>query len=141
MQILSVAFGGTLEQHIDSGAHTNPGILADHRFVRHAVSVDPFSRLASAFGDEVVRPVSSAHHQRIDRVGEGLRIVARAADSTIEAIEGESAPVLGVQWHPEDPSADIEPLRRLLAALEPGSVDRSAPVLSAQSARRHALVA
>jgi putative glutamine amidotransferase len=46
--------------------------------------------------------VNSLHHQVIDRLGDGVRAVARNDDGQIEAIEIESAPaVLGVQWHPE----------------------------------------
>ena len=45
------------------------------------------------------------------RVGEGLQVSAYAPDGTIEAIETIDAPVIGVQWHPEDPAADISQLR------------------------------
>ena len=44
--------------------------------------------------------VNSFHHQAVDQVGEGLRVVARASDGTIEGIEGDGFTV-GVQWHAE----------------------------------------
>ena len=52
------------------------------------------------------------------RAGEGLQVSAYAPDGTIEAIETIDAPVLGVQWHPEDPAADISQLRALLGHLD-----------------------
>lgn len=45
--------------------------------------------------------VNSYHHQAIGRLGAGLRTTARAADGTIEAVEHDTLPILGVQWHPE----------------------------------------
>jgi putative glutamine amidotransferase len=91
-QLLNVASGGTLHQHIDG-----------HRMVDHAVAVAPASRLA-ALGLE--RPVGhSVHHQSIDRVGDGLVVTARADDGTVEGVELPNRWVLGVQWHPEDTAA------------------------------------
>ena len=53
--------------------------------------------------------VHSFHHQAIDRVADGLTVVATAADGTIEAVELQGARwVVGVQWHPED-TADADP--------------------------------
>ena len=78
-------------------------------------------------GSELV--ISSAHHQRIARLAEGLRVSAQAPDLTVEAIESLDAPVLGVQWHPEDPAADISQLRALLAHLDA----RRAPRLESAS--------
>ena len=61
--------------------------------------------------------VRSAHHQAVGRVGEGLRVVARTADGGIEAVEHETAPITGVQWHPEDRGADRTQLPLLLSLL------------------------
>ena len=89
-QVLNVALGGSLLQHID-----------DHRFVHHDVELEPGCRAALAIGH--TRPVGhSVHHQAIDRVGDGLVVTGRAADGTIEAVELPGAWVVGVQWHPED---------------------------------------
>jgi putative glutamine amidotransferase len=70
-------------------------------FSKHPVSVDQGSRLHAVVGDTL--EVSSHHHQGYGRLGEGLDVVARADDGTIEALEaGGHAFALGVLWHPED---------------------------------------
>lgn len=93
-QMLNVALGGTLIQHIDNAA--------DHRAVMHTVRLVPGSRIAAAMG--TLEPdVHSVHHQAVDRVGDGLIVTSTAADGTIESVEHQSATwVVGVQWHPED---------------------------------------
>lgn len=59
------------------------------------------SSLAKSFSESEI-PVNSIHHQAVDQLGKGLRIVARSEyDDTVEAIEHETLPVMGVQWHPE----------------------------------------
>jgi putative glutamine amidotransferase len=96
IQVLNVAMGGTLVQHVDEHMRTD-------RYNQdvHSVEIDPASRLATIVGTETLG-VNSMHHQVIDRLGEGVRVVARNHDGHIEAIEIETAPaVLGVQWHPE----------------------------------------
>ena len=117
------ALGGTLEQHIEGahGTHTNNRILSDHRFIRHSVRVGGGTNLECALAPVLTDSeliISSAHHQRVARVGEGLQVSAYAPDGTIEAIETIDAPVIGVQWHPEDPAADISQLRALLGHLD-----------------------
>ncbi len=123
MQIINTAFGGTLEQHIDGadGTHTNPTILSDHRFIRHSVRVETDSHLERALTPVLTNSeliISSAHHQRVARLAEGLQVSAYAPDGTIEAIESIDAPIIGVQWHPEDPAADISQLHALLGHLD-----------------------
>ena len=130
-QIMSVALGGTLEQHLDdeAGLHRTAGVPADLSMADHLVAIDPASRLAGVLGTRVV--VRSSHHQAIGRLGAGLRVVARAADGAIEAVEHVEAPITGVQWHPEDPGADRAQLPALLArlrleALSAGRASRAA---------------
>jgi len=99
LQIMNVALGGTLAQHIEV-----PG----HRGEFHEVELVPGCRTAHAMG--TVRPprCHSFHHQAIDRLGRDLRVVGSHADGTIEAVETTGAAwVVGVQWHPED-NADTE---------------------------------
>ncbi|GAA1972116.1 gamma-glutamyl-gamma-aminobutyrate hydrolase family protein [Nocardioides panacihumi] len=93
MQIVNIALGGTLVQHLAAGD-------VEHRGAVHEVSVTPGSRLRDVTRRERIA-VSSYHHQAIDRTGVGLTVVARADDGCIEAIEHPSG-LLGVQWHPED---------------------------------------
>jgi putative glutamine amidotransferase len=100
MQLLNVACGGTLIPHLPPTAV--PHQLDDT--VRHMVWIEYGSQLARTIGT-TTGGVTSSHHQAVDRVGDGLRVVARAKDRTIEAIEWstpETKPWLAaVQWHPE----------------------------------------
>ena len=123
MQIINTARGGTLEQHIEGahGTHTNNRILSDHRFIRHSVRVGEGTNLERALAPVLTDSeliISSAHHQRVARLAQGLQVSAQAPDGTIEAIESLDAPVIGVQWHPEDPAADISQLHALLGHLD-----------------------
>jgi putative glutamine amidotransferase len=113
-QLLNVMRGGTLHQHLpevlNSDIHMRRPDTMDG--CTHEVEVFPDSRLAALVGAGS-RTVVSHHHQGIDRLGEGLRVTARATDGVAEAIELAGPGLcLGVQWHPErDGGAD-----RLLAA-------------------------
>jgi putative glutamine amidotransferase len=97
-QVMNVARGGTLIQDIPSEV---PGALV-HRGddAVHEVSVVAGSRLRSIIG--ATAQVASSHHQAVEKLGEGLVVVARSPDGVIEAVElpGERF-VVGVQWHPE----------------------------------------
>ncbi|MGW0825878.1 gamma-glutamyl-gamma-aminobutyrate hydrolase family protein [Streptomyces sp. NPDC002845] len=94
MQLLNVALGGTLVQHLD-GHVTRVGV-----FGRHTVKPVPGTLYARAVPEETSVP--TYHHQAVDRLGEGLRPSAHAEDGTVEALELPSPSwVLGVQWHPE----------------------------------------
>ena len=59
--------------------------------------------------------VNSFHHQAVDQLGEGLRVVARASDGTIEGIEGDGF-VVGVQWHAETMAAHMPLFEALVTA-------------------------
>jgi putative glutamine amidotransferase len=116
-QIINVALGGTLHQHLEDGdLHRNTGVPITEVMSDHEVSLVPGSRLADALGADTAI-VRSAHHQAIDRVGDGLVVVATAPDGGIEAVEHVSAPITGVQWHPEDVQAAADQLPALLASL------------------------
>jgi len=100
MQMLNVACGGTLEQHLDNTdlhRHT-PGVFGDHE-----VRLEPGSLAHRAAGEDTVR-VKSHHHQGVAELGESLTVTGWAAeDDTVEAIELEDKPfALGVLWHPEE---------------------------------------
>ena len=118
IQILNVARGGSLFQHIpdDPGvpAHGEPGVAGGARL--HDVTLEPGSLVADVMGATSVRS-SCHHHQAIDEPGDGLRVVGRAADGIVEALELEGAFVLAVQWHPEDTAADDPAQQRLFDAL------------------------
>jgi putative glutamine amidotransferase len=105
-EVLNVALGGTLVQHI--GDHA----VDAHRFVHHEVRLDPDCRAALAMGTDT--PLChSVHHQAIERLGEGLVVTGRAEDGTIEAVELPDGWVVGVQWHPEDTAAHDGDQQRL----------------------------
>ena len=101
-QILNVARGGDLVQHLPEvvgheGHRPTPGTFAEH-----AVTVADGTRLADLLGGEHA-PVKSHHHQGYGRIGDGLREVAWAEDGTVEALEDPSKRfALGVLWHPEE---------------------------------------
>ncbi|MGW7548163.1 gamma-glutamyl-gamma-aminobutyrate hydrolase family protein [Streptomyces sp. NPDC054770] len=109
MQLLNVALGGTLVQHIDGHAQV-PGV-----FGRHPVKPVPGTRYAETVPEETSVP--TFHHQAVDRLGAGLLVSAHAADGTVEAIElpAERGWVLGVQWHPEM-GEDLRVMRALVTA-------------------------
>ena len=110
MQVMNVAFGGTLHQHLPD----IPGLLEHGVPVADTVSnhdVDPASgsRL-SATTKSGSLSCSSHHHQGVDRLGVDIVATGRSSDGLVEAIErGENDPedvhetwMVGVQWHPED---------------------------------------
>jgi putative glutamine amidotransferase len=103
MQLLNVAFGGTLEQHILAEDGSNPHRKALGSFVgtEHEVQLEPGS-LAERAAGESTHIARCHHHQAVRDLGQGLRVSARAADGLPEAIETtDGSWALGVQWHPE----------------------------------------
>lgn len=110
MQVLNVACGGTLVQHIPDAVpralvhevSSRPDAIA------HDVEVMPGSRLAETFAPgsrpaPARQPVNSRHHQAVKHLGPGLTSVATAPDGVIEAVERPGGRFcVGVQWHPEN---------------------------------------
>jgi putative glutamine amidotransferase len=94
-QVVNVAFGGTLHQHLPDLGQLDP-----HQDLVHDVKVSESSRLFAASRASVLRS-SSSHHQGIDLLGEDLVPVAWAGDGLIEAVERPEGWLLAVQWHPE----------------------------------------
>jgi putative glutamine amidotransferase len=102
-QVLNVARGGTLHQHVPDLA----GDDVEHRQTTpggeptHPVRIARRSRLAGVVGAARL-PVNSFHHQAVDALGSGLTVSARALDGVVEGIEDRSRDLfLGVQWHAE----------------------------------------
>ncbi|MFC3577180.1 gamma-glutamyl-gamma-aminobutyrate hydrolase family protein [Streptomyces yaanensis] len=116
MQLLNVALGGTLVQHITGHAEVL-GV-----FGRHPVKPVPGTLYGAAVPEETSVP--AYHHQAVDRLGEGLVASAYAADGTVEAVELPGAAwVLGVQWHPEM-GEDVRVMRALVRAASAGRTRR-----------------
>jgi len=110
-QIMNVFFGGSLHQHVPDvfdgkngkpavkhgrysyfGAATNPPT--------HTVSILPGTKLARLLGTNDLA-VASHHHQAVNRLAPGFRVSAYSPDGSVEAIESETLPMIGVQFHPE----------------------------------------
>jgi putative glutamine amidotransferase len=95
-QFLNVARGGTLIQHLPDAV----GHEAHAGGTLETYEVED-SKLSTSLGADTV-PGKSYHHQAVKALGENLRVVARAQDGTVEAVEATDRPwMIGVQWHPE----------------------------------------
>jgi putative glutamine amidotransferase len=104
LQIVNVALGGTLIQDLPSetGAEGHD-LIGEYAYLPHStVELEPGCRIAAILGDSL-QGVNSLHHQAVGKLGDGLRVVGRAEDGTVEAIEHEDRdwPMVAVQWHPE----------------------------------------
>jgi putative glutamine amidotransferase len=98
-QILNVYRGGSLHPDI----YEAYGQIPRQRMVlaRKRVTILPSSRLHAVMGLERCR-INALHHQSVDRVGDGLRIVARDKYGIVQGVDCETGTyVIGVQWHPE----------------------------------------
>ena len=105
-QLLNIALGGTLVQHLDSPEHAR----WDHpRIDRcHTVWVTPGSRAEQLYGPET--PTNSLHHQAVGRIGDGVLVTGSTDDGVVEAFEVQDRPeVFAVQWHPEMLSDQVDP--------------------------------
>ena len=94
--------------------HPRPGPRRDDRAAPqppHDVATVEGSRPRKVTGADTLT-VSSYHHQCVDRLGEGLTVTGTAADDVVEAVEHDTADILAVQWHPEDPSRAARPTSR-----------------------------
>ena len=96
-QLINVYFGGTLWQDLPS---ERPGEVKHRGTHLHGVRIEGGSRLARSLGCEEMQ-VNTSHHQAVRDLAPGFRAVAFAPDGVVEAIESETLPVAGVQFHPE----------------------------------------
>jgi len=105
LQMVNVATGGTLHQHVPEHAAFDQSPATLH----HGLRVEADSVLGSIYGTS--HSVNSLHHQTVDKVGNGLRVTARSSDATVEGLEHESLPIVAVQWHPEMlPTRSTDPI-------------------------------
>jgi putative glutamine amidotransferase len=104
MQILNIAFGGTLVQDLagPDGSNIHRRQLGGFEDTENHVALEEGSLAAEAAG-EGLHVAHCHHHQAIDRLGEGLVVSGRAVEDGLpEAIEAADRRwILGVQWHPE----------------------------------------
>ena len=110
MQLLNVACGGTLHQHLPDrfGHHEHLRVRGSFDGADHDVRLAAGSLAVRVAGEER-HATKSHHHQGVDRVGEGLVVSGWSADDLPEALEQPDRRfVLGVQWHPEaDPASPV----------------------------------
>ncbi|MFA5505886.1 MAG: gamma-glutamyl-gamma-aminobutyrate hydrolase family protein [Vulcanimicrobiota bacterium] len=105
MQVLNVAAGGTLVQHLETTEQHFPTEARDNPDLRrkpvHHIDLLGRSVLTTLLKESRLA-VNSLHHQAADQIGSNLRVTAVAEDGTVEALEGPGDFQLGVQFHPED---------------------------------------
>jgi putative glutamine amidotransferase len=103
MQLLNVALGGTIDQHLPESLGSELHRTIAGVFGPHEVRLDPESLVCEAEGAEMVVALSH-HHQGVDRVGDGLRVCGWSVeDDLVEAIElPDKRFAIGVVWHPEE---------------------------------------
>jgi putative glutamine amidotransferase len=103
MQLINVAFGGTLYQDLIADGATSIAHAADiYDGHSHPLTLAPASWLSGLFGGRAESRVNSIHHQGIRKLGQGLVAVAWSDDGVVESIHGTGGSFLaGVQWHPE----------------------------------------
>ena len=117
-QVLNVHLGGTLLPHVPDhfGDQITHGVPA-HNFAKHSVELVGESALAKKLGTTTVE-VFSSHHQAVDIVADSLKVVGRAPDGCIEALDMDDYPwLVAVQWHPEEAAASDPVQQRLFDQL------------------------
>ncbi|QWF78209.1 gamma-glutamyl-gamma-aminobutyrate hydrolase family protein [Amycolatopsis sp. CA-230715] len=119
MEVLNVALGGTLTQHLPETTGDLAHQPARATFGTTTVTLAEGSLAASILGGETKG--RCYHHQAVAALGDGLRAVGWASDGTVEAVELPGPGfALGVQWHPEQDIDDV----RLFAALVAAAKER-----------------
>jgi putative glutamine amidotransferase len=113
MQLINVALGGTLDQHLPDSVGNGIHRAVSGTFGEHHVRLAPDSLACAAAGIEGF-VVWSHHHQGVEQVGDGLRVSGWSVDDDlVEAIElPDRRFALGVVWHPEE-----DPDSKVIAAL------------------------
>jgi gamma-glutamyl-gamma-aminobutyrate hydrolase PuuD len=105
-QLLNIALGGTLVQHLDAPEHAAWDRPRIERC--HTVRVQPGSRAEQLYGASTL--TNSLHHQAVGRRGEGVMVTGVTDDGVVEAFEVQGRPeVFAVQWHPEMLSDQVDP--------------------------------
>jgi putative glutamine amidotransferase len=99
MQLINVAYGGTLIQHLETDVQHAAVNSGNDSF--HSIVLEEDNLLRQIVGRRELE-VNSAHHQAVDKLAPGLRALAHAADGIVEAVQKTDREFfLGVQWHPE----------------------------------------
>jgi len=127
-QMMNVFRGGSLHQYLPEIPRENQlehGKLEEGRYPRHAVALEADSLLAKTVGKTNVL-ANSSHKQAVNKVGRGLRIVAKSPDGIIEATEDPTFPLwIGVQWHPERISDEEDHMKLFKLLVERARLSRT----------------
>ncbi len=124
LQLINVAYGGTLHQHLPEALGTERYKIGGGVFAENTVEVDADTKLAGLLGAGPFG-IHSYHHQGVDRVGDGLVVTARTDDGLVQAFEAPGDDyLLAVQWHPEENSADRRLFLGLVAAADAYAASR-----------------
>ncbi len=122
LQVLNVALGGTLHQHLPEVVGSDRYNAGGGRFTVNEVSVERDGVVPALLEHAATLDVKSYHHQAVDRLAEGLVVTARSDDGTVQAVELPSASFgVAVQWHPEEDADDL----RLFAGLVDAARERT----------------
>lgn len=95
IQLINIYMGGDIYQDLVEQC----GYVHGNGKIRHEVYAEPNTLLFELFGESF--KTNSTHHQAVRKLAEGFRVTARSAEGIIEAIEHESLPIYGFQFHPE----------------------------------------
>jgi putative glutamine amidotransferase len=126
-QLLNVTLGGTLHQHLPDVVGNGQYQPGGYNFNRIPVEIKPGSRLEQLIGANP-EPVPVAHHQAVDKLGEGLIASAWSDDQVVEAIEYPANTfTMGIQWHPEELPEDFGLFRGLVEAARGKFLSRLLP--------------
>jgi putative glutamine amidotransferase len=125
LQVLNVATGGTLLQHLPDVVGSDRYSLGEGKFATNEAMVEGGGHVATLLAETPTLDVKSYHHQAVDELGEGLVVSARTDDGTIYAIEAPGVDFgVAVQWHPEEDAA--EDIRLFAGLVEAAARYRSA---------------
>lgn len=96
-QVLNIYFKGTIVQDMENNVHHQ---AYEGKAVKHKAVTEKGNLLFELYGGGEIL-INSSHHQAIDRLGNGFRACQYSDDHVVEAIQHESLPIIGIQWHPE----------------------------------------
>ncbi len=131
-QVLNVALGGTLIQHLDNPEHIGDSVCGRAEIRHPRGRVDRHSLLGELLGSPETIATNSLHHQAVKDLAPGLRATAWAGDGIVEGLETPDGTILSVQCHPEELIGSQPWARRLFAAF----VERTASALASNGALR-----
>lgn len=133
-QMLNVALGGTLHQHLPDVIGCGQYQLGGYEYNLISVEIRPDSELGLLIDSQVLEAVPVSHHQAVDRLGDGLIATAWSDDQVVEAIEYPGNRFcMGIQWHPEELPEDSVLFRGLITAAQANSSSRLLPAMPTSS--------